>query len=493
MTGAGKSTLGNVLLGYDPLCNDCMFPWCDGLDSCTKETTYAVGSYLGDGVEFTVVDTPGFGDSDGEDSKNIEEMMQVLNKVVKSANTILLLVKGDDSRFGEGLTTMIREMTMLFGESMWNNVIIGVSFWAYDQESIDHRHEDCEDEYYPDRECHDEEWLTAAINTQLQEKVHLPFNLSAVFIDSYSQKGRNKNDTLQQKYFRQETSKLLEFMKTKEDFFFRTINDILIENAQMKEELDCLNGVINEDISELNEIVDMIKGDNEDMKIDISHNRELISNNIKQIGIQEEQIKVHNDQIANNSKHISQNEDLINANQENIIITNEKIDTIEETFNLVISELKIKLETMEQQMAGLLIPPLGTIMAWVPKPSADASPISLPDGWVECDGQLITEGIWNNLRTPNLNGEGLFLRGGSQSNVLEIEGDLVRDLLVWDRYTHTNECAAEEVEVGTVNIGTGAFDDRYCKKQHALSEWNNFMGAETRPKNMKVTYIMRIK
>ena len=66
-TGAGKSTLANVLLGESPNCQNCTFSVCHGLDSCTKETTYGVGNWIGNGVEFTVVDTPGFGDSDNQD------------------------------------------------------------------------------------------------------------------------------------------------------------------------------------------------------------------------------------------------------------------------------------------------------------------------------------------------------------------------------------------------------------------------------------------
>jgi hypothetical protein len=37
---------------------------CGGADSCTKNTNYAVRPWLGNGKVFTVVDTPGFGDSD---------------------------------------------------------------------------------------------------------------------------------------------------------------------------------------------------------------------------------------------------------------------------------------------------------------------------------------------------------------------------------------------------------------------------------------------
>ena len=58
-TGAGKSTLANVLLGEPVDCKNCTFGVCDSLDSCTKNTTYATGKYLGNGQNFTIVDTPG--------------------------------------------------------------------------------------------------------------------------------------------------------------------------------------------------------------------------------------------------------------------------------------------------------------------------------------------------------------------------------------------------------------------------------------------------
>merc|ERR1719187_2157620 len=80
-TGAGKSSLAEALLGCDPTDSTdvCMFEVCNGLESCTKNTTAGTGAWLGSCQQFTVVDTPGFGDSEGKDNEYIEEMMNVLD------------------------------------------------------------------------------------------------------------------------------------------------------------------------------------------------------------------------------------------------------------------------------------------------------------------------------------------------------------------------------------------------------------------------------
>ena len=79
-TGTGKSTLSNILLGQAFDCKNCTFPVCDGMNSCTKATKYATGKWLGKGgADFTVVDTPGFGDSDNNDNNLIDEASYYLN------------------------------------------------------------------------------------------------------------------------------------------------------------------------------------------------------------------------------------------------------------------------------------------------------------------------------------------------------------------------------------------------------------------------------
>ncbi len=64
----GKSSLANVILGCQPDIDDCLFEVCSGANSCTKETSYGIGNFIGTGEPVTIVDTPGFGDSDNDDN-----------------------------------------------------------------------------------------------------------------------------------------------------------------------------------------------------------------------------------------------------------------------------------------------------------------------------------------------------------------------------------------------------------------------------------------
>merc|ERR1711892_847284 len=242
-TGAGKSTLANVLLGEDPDCKNCTFAVCDSHNSCTKHTNYAVGKWLGVGPQFTVVDTPGFADSDDEDTELIDEMMGTLHTVIKGANALVLLLNGEDERFDSSFQQMLREMQALFGEEFWLNTIIGVSHWAYDSHSVASRNRtgDTEEKYMAD------------MNAMLKEKFHIVDELMGVFIDAFAKYEPDDQD--QQDAFERETSKLWNFTESKKTFAFRTINDVLNENQALKAEVTWLSDVITTNITDLNNLI----------------------------------------------------------------------------------------------------------------------------------------------------------------------------------------------------------------------------------------------
>jgi len=243
-TGAGKSSLANALLGCDPKSNDCMFGVCGGLDSCTKDTTIGIGPWLGEFSNFTIVDTPGFGDSSGEDNKLIQEMMHVLNFELVYTDTIVLTLDGSTPRFSSGLFDMLKQMTSIFGSKWWDYMMVGVTKWSYDQADIDDREENC-DAYGPDSEyCRNEAWFIREVSRELRENFGIERNLTFAFMDSFSQDVINSQDDIQQMYWLEETEKLWNesTIVHEDEFYFRTIDDILEENERLTKELEsCTN------------------------------------------------------------------------------------------------------------------------------------------------------------------------------------------------------------------------------------------------------------
>jgi len=246
-TGAGKSSLANVLVGEYPTCEDCLFPVCQDMNSCTKETNFCGNrTWLGKDSEqlFTIVDTPGFSDSDGEDEKLIEDMFAALNDVVKTADVILLTIDANTPRFDESLTRMLQQLEMAFGVKMWSNTMIEISKFSYDQRDIEDRDETCLEE---PAECKNETVLCNEINDEIAEHLHVEMELPCVFIDSYSQKNKSLDDDVQQMHWEEETSTLWKFAKQTEPFDFKTIDDVLEENYELTQE----NKRLNEENAEL--------------------------------------------------------------------------------------------------------------------------------------------------------------------------------------------------------------------------------------------------
>ena len=46
-------------------------------------------------------------------------------------------MKGTDVRLDSSLQQMLREMEALFGEEMWNHIVVGVTFWSFDEDVVE--------------------------------------------------------------------------------------------------------------------------------------------------------------------------------------------------------------------------------------------------------------------------------------------------------------------------------------------------------------------
>jgi len=127
--------------------------------------------------------------------------------------------------------------------------------------------------------------------------------------------------------------------------------------------------------------------------------------------------------------------------------------------------------------------PVGSIIAW--HKSYTNTP-ALPTGWLECNGQTINdeESPYNGQTLPNLNSDtqdgstnsGMFLRGASTSGTLQADATAVNGLSI----AATN---------GTKRTNYGMATDFSSDSPGSISSSDN----ETRPANMTVVWIIRIK
>ena len=155
----------------------------------------------------------------------------------------------------------------------------------------------------------------------------------------------------------------------------------------------------------------------------------------------------------------------------------------------------------------------GTILAWVPKPNKDSrNEESIPDCWVECDGGQILKGNWKGQRTPELNNKELFLRGGMTNDILETQDDALEEHehnihdpghyhSYKDSYVSWRFSGNKDGHWGPTKADK--IRDRWDDSKDQRSD-RSFSGigiktvksarvaSETRPKNMKVTFIIKV-
>ena len=171
-------------------------------------------------------------------------------------------------------------------------MMVGVTKWKYSQTAIDERQADCD--YYgdPSDNCKNEAWFIREMSAQFNEKFDLSRNFTFAFMDSFSQAGPAQNDQVQQEHWIEETSKLwTEATQRNETFDFKTIDDVLEENAACKEE----NQRLQEENQRLHDIIDE---DIANLKEGVQHNADNISGVAQSVAINTNRIADNSDEIT---------------------------------------------------------------------------------------------------------------------------------------------------------------------------------------------------
>jgi hypothetical protein len=130
---------------------------------------------------------------------------------------------------------------------------------------------------------------------------------------------------------------------------------------------------------------------------------------------------------------------------------------------------------------GIGIVPIGGVVAWLK--TLTGCPALLPN-WVECNGQVLSDGEspFNTQTIPNLNGavsaglKGRFLRGNATSGDLEDSQNL----------QHNHSALHQASSQNSWGLGGGTL-------ARSSGNTGNSGGSEARPYNYSVVWIMRIK
>jgi len=247
-------------------------------------------------------------------------------------------------------------------------------------------------------------------------------------------------------------------------------------------------------------------------KSTLSNILERLQKDIKQTQLATDDVKsdinILNLKTTNMDNKIEKNQKSIEGNQNSIEGNGKSIKSQGQS----IQANKNSIAATQANILGMHVAPLGTITAWVNRPNIDGPHTqNLPTGWIRCDGSVIPQpSPWAGQKTPNINGENRFLRGGMDGIMLQTQDDSIQ--------SHTHSVTDPGHAHGYIdkwpNCGgnqDGIAGPKDCDKSrdrydqsHASTSKRSFSGvkvtgvqgarfdSETRPKNMRVVYIMRV-
>ena len=252
-TGVGKSSLANVMVGRDKNFNganfrDGCFKVKAGLTSVTKKTCADQGYWLGDvnKERFTVIDTPGFGDSLLAEEKTIEDLVTTLRDQIRYVHVFIIAFKQNDNRMTNSLRSMISLFEKMFGKKFWDNAILEVLasvqtyFTKNNIEIFQATHwnhgEDAERIRMDSDPSITQKFWTDEFNRILKAEYSLQKDLESVFIDTfYHQESEHEIEV-----FQNNSQKLLDFALSRDPFECKDIEIALTEIRQLHNHIDSL-------------------------------------------------------------------------------------------------------------------------------------------------------------------------------------------------------------------------------------------------------------
>jgi len=250
-TGVGKSSLANVLLGRDKNyhggshSNGC-FKVQSKLDPVTKETCADRGYYLGNTsyFEFTVIDTPGFGDDLIKEEKTIEGLVNVLKNEIKYIHLFVIAFKQQDNRMTYALRSMLSLFQKMFGRHFWENAVLEATHWHYNEDAVARR--------ASASPAITEQFWASEFNRMLRREFHVKHDLPSMFIDTF----HNPNNPKELQMFQRHTDTLWDKALSVEPFQCKDIEIALTEIRELHNDMEKLRKETNDRTSIIQQLME---------------------------------------------------------------------------------------------------------------------------------------------------------------------------------------------------------------------------------------------
>ena len=188
-------------------------------------------------LQFTVIDTPGFGEELDDEADILEKLVNKLKHDIKWINAFVIVFKESDTRVTASTVRMISMLSAMFGDNFWNNVIIGVTWWGFHDQGVASRKRKgvTKESFIAQKR---EGLLKAAMSKSGNQEVGRTISkLQGVFIDAfYNSTAKVKPDDLAAVEFQTNTEELFNFAKIKKPFHCKDIKSVLNELAKLEEE-----------------------------------------------------------------------------------------------------------------------------------------------------------------------------------------------------------------------------------------------------------------
>ena len=198
----------------------------------TTKTCHDIGRWLGyeNETKVTIIDTPGFGDKEEEETNTISNLVDFLKNKIHFVHVFLIAVNGAKTpRLTKPMQNMLSLFAKIFGDEFWKNTVIEITRWDFDENEANKRNKIGQTVTSITKEWH----------KILAKKMNVTVKPPVVFIDSFYNIAIAEDQIeVETGNFTTYTNKLLDFAQNIDPFECRDMVKANLEITQLQINLE---------------------------------------------------------------------------------------------------------------------------------------------------------------------------------------------------------------------------------------------------------------